>query len=826
MSALATAVSSAPLAYASRPAARAANDNEGLIIDLFAGGGGASEAILQATGRHPDIAVNHDREAISMHAVNHPGTLHLCDDIRAVDIRATLARFPGRFVDLMWASPDCKDHSKAKGGVPKDKNIRGLAWEVLRWAAAIRRATGRLPSIIALENVEEFADWGPLHRYGKNANRVNKKRRGELFKLWVAQLKSLGFHHVEWRELVAADYGAPTTRKRLFLIARSDGGAIVWPDPTHAKVTVVGDLFAKQLLAWRPAADVIDWTIPIPSIFGRKRPLKEKTHKRLARGIQRFVIEAPNPFIVPVTHTKGGDAVRSTSEPLKTATTAKGGELAFGAPVLMPVTHGGALDRAYSPMGAFPTVTAAPRGEQALVSAFLKPRYGERPGQDPRVRSITDAAPAVVPTGNGGDLAGVYLARQFGSTVSGRPLDEPHPAVMSDGAGGKSQLVAVHMSSIAYGDGWARAGLRATAPTAPIGAVTGANDKTLVSAHLLRTDMQSAADRNCIHPVGEPIRTITSAGGFALAGLTLAGGTFGVGGRAGQSPPRAPSAPLNTVTSKADRAISVASISRMSKGSIGSDLQFPLLTGLSHSKDALMAVHMDQHNGDQIGRPASEPVTTLTLRSTQQKLAAAVVDKYYGTGVAHGPDRPFGAATSKGRFSLSSAFIEQANTGMVGHSVEKPLSTIVGGGGPGIGWSTTQRLIDVSLEAACEEIGAPAGSRRREVLEFLWEHFGQPTASEWTDPTATPRGRLRFGLVNIDGAVFQIVDIGMRMLTPRELYRAQGFSDDYVIDVTLEGAKLSKTAQTRMAGNSVSPPPAAALLTSNLPERMLLRRAA
>jgi DNA (cytosine-5)-methyltransferase 1 len=736
------------LSYASRPAGRAANDNEGLILDLFAGGGGASEVILLATGRHPDIAVNHDPDALAMHEVNHPMTLHLCEDIRKVDVPALMRLFGGRPVDLMWASPDCKDHSKAKGGTPKSKNIRALAWEVLRWAAAVRRSTGRLPAIICLENVEEYANWGPLHRYGKRAGAVNKKKRGKLFRLWIDQFRSLGFTQIEWRELVAADYDTPTTRKRLFVIMRSDAGLIRWPDPTNAKHVETGDLFAAQLKAWRPAAEIIDWSLPIPSIFGRKRPLKDKTHRRLARGIQRFVIEAANPFIVPVTHTQGGDAVRSTKAPLKTATTAKGGEFALGAPVIMPLTHGGAIDRSYRPTGPLPAVTAAHRGEQAIASAFLKPRYGERDGQVPRVRSVLSPAPAVVPTGNGGDLAAVYLARQFGATVSGRSITAPHPAVMTEGGGGKSQIVA---------------------------------------AHLLRVDHTSgAAERKGVHAPMDPLRTISSAGGFAVAGFSMV---------------------------------------RLARGCTGSTMGEPLLTSACHAKDALLAVHMDQHNGERTGRALGEPLTALTHRATQQKLAVAVIDKYYSSGVAHGANQPFDAATAKARFSLATAFLEQANTGMVGHDVRRPVSTIVAGGHDS-GWGTTQRRVDVGLEAACAEIDAPPGSRRRQVLEFLWTHFGVPSASEWADPLATAQGRLRFGLVVIAGAAYCIVDIGMRMLVPRELYRAQGFGDDYVIDRTADGRALSKTAQTRMAGNSVPPRVAAAILRCNAPERILLRRAA
>ena len=660
-----TAAAIAPLAYVSRPTARAANDNEPLIIDLFAGGGGASEAILHVTGRHPDIAVNHDPEAIALHAVNHPSTLHLQDDIRRVDIGETLLRFGYRQVGLLWASPDCKDHSKAKGGKPKDKNIRGLAWEVLRWAAAIKRFTGKLPSVIALENVEEFADWGPLHTQGKRAGTVQKKYRGKLFRMWVAQLRSLGFTAIEWKEIVAADFGAPTTRKRLFLVARSDGLPITWEKPTHARKPVVGDqsdLFAEPAQQpYSTAAQIIDWNLKIPSIFNRPRALKPKTRARIARGIKRYVIDAAVPFLVKVTHTKGGDVAYPLDGQVPTVTTAKGGEIAVTAPTIMPLTHQGQIDRSYSPEGQIPTVTGANRGELGLVSA--------------------------------------HLGRQFGTTT-GQDMREAHPTVMTGGGGGKSQLVGAH-------------------------------------------------------------------------------------------------------------------ITRMAKGSTGSAMDDQVKTAATHAKDALVTPFMAQHNGDRVGRAADEPMTTLVHRGTQQQIVAPLIDKYYRTSAGSGMDEPTDTATATARFSLGAAFIEQANTGMVGHTPVKPLSTIVGKG-------CTQRLI----EARLEEMGVDQDGTRAQVLDFLWEHFGAPTEEELADPVATARGRLRLGLVVLDSAVWQIVDIGMRMLTPRELYRAQGFSDDYKIDIDFNGKRLTKTAQIRMAGNSVSPPPAIAVLRANLPANMLDMRMA
>ena len=253
-----------------------------LVADNFAGGGGASTGIEQALGRPIDYAINHSREALALHAVNHPHTEHFCEDVWAVDPAKLCA---GRPVGLCWLSPDCTHFSRAKGGKPRSKKSRALAWVAIRWARAVR------PRIIMLENVPEFSTWGPLGVDGRPC----PKRQGRTFKLWLSKLRKLGYA-VEWRELVAADYGAPTTRKRLFLIARCDGAPIVWPEATHGK---------GRANARRPAAECIDWSVPVRSIFGRKKPLAEKTLARIAAGIRRYVVETAVPFIVK--H-HGGDA--------------------------------------------------------------------------------------------------------------------------------------------------------------------------------------------------------------------------------------------------------------------------------------------------------------------------------------------------------------------------------------------------------------------------------------------------------------------------------------------------------------------------------------
>ena len=246
-----------------------------MIVDLFAGGGGASRGIEAALGRSPDVAVNHSPVALAIHADNHPRTLHLAADVWEVDPRETTR---GRSVDLLWASPDCTHHSRAKGGVPRDSGLRSLAWVVRDWARDVR------PRVIIVENVPEFISWGPLDEDGQPVS----ERKGETFQQWVGALELLGYR-VEWRVLTAYDYGAPTSRRRLFIVARGDGEAITWPTKTHG----------PGLLPYRTAADCIDWTLPVPSIFDRKRPLADATNRRIAAGLKRFVFEHPDPFVVP-----------------------------------------------------------------------------------------------------------------------------------------------------------------------------------------------------------------------------------------------------------------------------------------------------------------------------------------------------------------------------------------------------------------------------------------------------------------------------------------------------------------------------------------------
>jgi len=341
-----------------------------LIVDNFAGGGGASTGIAAALGRAPDLAINHDPEALAIYRANHPDTQILCEDV--FDVRPKVVT-GGRVVGLAWFSPDCTYFSKARGSRPhRDKNRarrrRGLAGVVLKWAAQVK------PRVICVENVEEFKDWGPLAADGQ----PDPARRGESFARWCSRLRNLGYV-VEWRELRACDFGAPTSRKRLFIVARCDGKPIAWPTPTHGP---------GRAQPFRTAAECIDWSIPCPSIFDRKKPLAEATLRRIARGIKKYVIDAARPFLVPVTH-QGGDRVYSADEPLR-------------------------------------TVTGAQRGEQALiVPTLIQTGYGEREGQAPRVLGLEKPMGTVVATQKHA-LVTAFLAKHYGGGESGQQSPGSH----------------------------------------------------------------------------------------------------------------------------------------------------------------------------------------------------------------------------------------------------------------------------------------------------------------------------------------------------------------------------------------------------------------
>ncbi|HFZ0538526.1 TPA: DNA cytosine methyltransferase [Klebsiella aerogenes] len=651
--------------------------NSEIIVDNFAGGGGASTGIELATGRSVDIAINHDPNAVAMHTTNHPDTLHYCESVYEVRPKVATA---GRPVALAWFSPDCRHFSKAKGAKPVEKAIRGLAWVVLRWGLDVK------PRVIKLENVEEFKTWGPLLA---GEMRPDPARAGETFEAFIGMLttgisadhpalaecceflnisldseeaarlvKGLGYV-VEYRELRACDYGAPTIRKRFFMVMRCDGKPIVWPEATHGDPKSPAVL-AGKLAPWRTAAECIDWSIPAPSIFGRKKPLAENTLRRIARGIQRFVIDSAEPFIVKCNHTttKGQyDCFRgqSLAEPLQTITKTHG--FAVAVPHLTKFRTGATGQPVTEPV---PTVTAGtsrrPGGNGhalGIVEAGLVPFLAGNGGSEyqAKPRPLDKPAHTILKESRACVVAPV-IARQFGASI-GHRTDVPS-ATITAGGGGKSQLVSAFLAKH-YGGNYTGPGVGLDEPTH---AVTTVDHHAVVAAHLM------------VNNTGHTGGSVES--------------------------------PAHTVT-----------------------------TGNHH---AVVASHL------------------VKLRGTCRD----------------------------------------------GQRTDAPMPTITAGG---------QHVGEVETTLAVEDYDE---ERAQQVLAFLKEYCG-------ADST---------GLVEIAGVTYRIVDIGMRMLQPHELYRAQGFPDWYIIDQDYRGVKYAKDKQVARCGNAVPPPFAEALVRANLPEMCQKRVAA
>lgn len=349
-----------------------------LIIDNFAGGGGTSTGLERAFGRPVDIAINHNAEALAMHAANHPHTRHLCESVWDVDPIEVTGNQP---VGLVWLSPDCKHFSKAKGAKPVEKRIRGLAWVALRWIAKTK------PRAMILENVEEFKTWGPLIVDADGTSRPDPAKKGKTFDSFIRQIKAHGYR-VEWEELRACDYGTPTIRKRFFLVARRDGLPIIARPPVTHAAPASKEVKAGKLQPWRTAAECIDWSIPCPSIFERTRPLADATLRRIAKGIMRYVVNSPEPFIVGLAHAErkdgtGGDRAHGLDEPVRTIH-AGGGNLALVSPTLVQTGYGereGQAPRALDICKPLGTVVAG-ASKHALVAAFLAKHYTGVVGSD------------------------------------------------------------------------------------------------------------------------------------------------------------------------------------------------------------------------------------------------------------------------------------------------------------------------------------------------------------------------------------------------------------------------------------------------------------
>lgn len=586
--------------------------NGELVVDNFAGGGGASTGIEMATGYSVDIAINHDPEAIKMHKMNHPSTKHYCESVWDVD---PIEACGGNPVAIAWFSPDCKHFSKAKGGKPKDKNIRGLAWVALRWAGKVR------PRVIMLENVEEFKTWGPLNR----RHRPIKSKQGQTFNKFISQLEGLGYE-VQHRELIAADYGAPTMRKRFFLIARCDGKPIVWPEPTHGPMD--SEEVKKGLLKpYVGAYTQLDFSLPCPSIFDTAeeikekygiravRPLAPKTMERIARGLKKFVIDNEEPFIVQVNHSGAkSDYCKSANEPLSTIT----GKHGFGVvePYLVQCKYNNEAQDIEKPLGTVTTV-----GSHLLVESKLAP--------------IIDKA-------YGGNYQG-----------GGSRLDEP------------------------------------------LDTITTVDHNRLVEAKL--TPFMGVNTTN--HPGGkadEPLHTITTGGHQCLISPTL--------------------------------------------------IQY----------------HSETSENEVRGQAIKNPIMTVD-GSNRYGLVTSFLSKFYKTGT--------------------------------GQDMREPLHTVTTSAG---------------------HFG--------EVRAFLMKWYGQGTGQDIKEPLDTVTTHDRFGLVTIEGVDYQIVDIGLRMLEPRELYGCQGFPDDYIIDRDIDGKPYSRTEQVKRCGNAVCPPIPAALVKANLPELCVATR--
>lgn len=581
-----------------------------LIVDNFAGGGGASTGIELATGYSVDIAINHDPEAIKMHKANHPNTKHYCENVWTVD---PVKACKGHPVALAWFSPDCKHFSKAKGGKPKDKNIRGLAWVACRWAGLVR------PRVIMLENVEEFKTWGPLGR----RHHPIKGKQGKTFEKFVQQLTELGYE-VQFKELVAADYGAPTMRKRFFMIARCDGKPIVWPEPTHAPADSE-KVKAGLLEPYVGAYTQIDFSRPCPSIFDTSeeikekygiravRPLASKTLDRIAKGLKKFVLDNPEPFIIQCNH--GGERrPNDIREPMPTIT----GKHGYGIvePYMVQIGQTGfAKDRSKDVRE--PLTTIVSKNEHCLIEPTLAPYMGTNTTNHP-----------------GGNCKD------------------------------------------------------------PIHTITTGNQQCLICPTLIQYHSETSKD--------------------------------GVRGQA--------------------------------------------------IKDPIMTVDSSNRYG----------------------LVASFLHKYYDggyKGAGETVENPLPTVTAWDHNSVVTANLIQMNNHCDGKDIRQPLPTITAGDG---------------------HFG--------EVRAFLIKYYGQGTGQDIEQPLDTVTARDRFGLVTIEGVDYQIVDIGLRMLEPRELYGCQGFPDDYIIDHDYTGKTYPRSEQVRRCGNAVCPPIPAALVRANLSELCVAER--
>lgn len=487
-----------------------------LIVDAFAGGGGASSGIERALGVSPDIAINHDAVALAMHAANHPHTKHLNSNIWKVDPNDVE---PGRPIGLLWASPDCTHHSKAKGGVPirhEGRNSRDLGWIVVLWAKR------RRPRVIILENVEEWLDWGPLIVGADGSFRPCPDRKGVTFKRWVRALRRLGYQ-VEWRELRACAYGAPTIRKRLYVIARRDGEPIVWPAFTHG---APGDeaVIRGRLQPWRTAADIIDWSLPCPSIFDtaeeimRKhglraiRPLAANTMARIARGVKRYVLDAAQPFIVPITHA-GDLRAHPADEPMRTVTAAHRGEHALVTPFVTKFRRGATGQAIGDPLCTVTANSYERRPGGAAPIGLVAPHLMTMRNAGKPFEAADQPAHTITASGAHLHLVAAFLA-QHNYMETGHDAREPVSTIV-----GKGSTQAVVSAGLVNMRGSDADQLTPRPPDAPLATLTGQGTHAAeVRAFLLKYYGAEQDPR-----LEEPLHTATTKARFGLVTVMIGG---------------------------------------------------------------------------------------------------------------------------------------------------------------------------------------------------------------------------------------------------------------------------------------------------------------
>jgi DNA (cytosine-5)-methyltransferase 1 len=702
------------------PELRIALDDDEICVDYFAGGGGAStgmDEVLALAGRHVNIAVNHDGEAIALHKANHPQTEHYVEDVFQIDIVKAVR---GRRIGFAWYSPDCTYHSKARGGKPfRDRNkarrVRGLAWVIHKH---IKQLGPLAPRIVACENVQEFLDWGPLDEEGK----IIKLKKGLTFRRWCKQLANLGYTLDMWT-LKGCDYGAPTTRERLFIVARRDGLPIVKPAATHG----------PGLQPYRTAADCIDFSLPCRSIFNRKKPLADNTMRRIAEGIKRFVVNNPKPFIIPVAHA-GDSRSNSIDEPLRTVTAGRRGDFALVDPIVVGIDNKSNGGRDVWPSDA-PLRTVTTENRFAVATPMIvRCAHGERD------------------------------------------------------ANGKKRGKGQHQADL------------------PLPTQTASKEFAVVTAILGQARERIQRSCNCGHvSIVEALDVRCEACGELDSGYVTYLAPLLVP-RYGEDP----SPTRGGGKGQAPRTRSV-------------ELPLPTIVTTDNGAQLVEAFLLKQNGVDEkmvIGQNLDQPVHTITTKDQKAVVTATLIHNTTGNAPTS-PDRPLKTVTTGGQHMLATShLLKFKGTSKDGQPVDVPLHTV-----------------------------QAEGTHYAEVRAFLIKYYSE--GGQWgslNEPIGTITTKDRIGLVTIHGEDYVIIDIGLRMLTPRELYRAQGFPDDYIIDVQrnpetlrdalLDGGRtsikkarrqkdtLTKTAQVRMCGNSVCPPVAKAVIAAQLGVQDLIKVAA